>query len=110
MASKEDIAAVVWGGPGGTMIHNYRLNRGEYPQTILGAFEGRMQNEILPVALAPLQSTVAGLVGALKAVTAGEAFDEAKLLAGVQAAAEAGVKNAIESIETTVTIKQDDAP
>ncbi|MDQ1053164.1 hypothetical protein QE394_001092 [Arthrobacter sp. SORGH_AS 212] len=109
MASKEEIAAVTWGGPGGTMIHNYRLGRGEYPQTTLGALEGRIQNEILPAALAPLQGAVAGLVGALKAVTAGEAFDEAKLLAGVQAAAEAGVKNAIESIDTTVTIKQEGA-
>lgn len=52
---------------------------------------------------------IAGLVGALAAVNKGEPFDEAKLLAGVQAAAEAGVKNAIESIETTVTISQEPA-
>lgn len=46
---------------------------------------------------------IAGLVGALAAINQGEPFDEAKLLAGVRAAAESGVKNAIESI--TVTIK-----
>lgn len=48
---------------------------------------------------------IAGLVGALAAVNKGEAFDEAKLLAGVKAAAEDGVKNAIESITTTVTVQ-----
>lgn len=46
----------------------------------------------------------ASLVSALAAVAGGESFDEAKLLAGVKSAAEAGVKNAIESI--TVTIKE----
>jgi hypothetical protein len=47
---------------------------------------------------------IAGLIGALAAINKGEPFDEAKLLAGVEAAAESGVKNAIESI--TVTIKE----
>lgn len=46
---------------------------------------------------------IAGLVGALAAINKGEPFDEATLLAGVQAAAAAGVKDAIESI--TVTVK-----
>jgi hypothetical protein len=45
------------------------------------------------------------LISALAAVNKGEAFDEAKLLAGVQAAAKSGVKDAIESISTTVTVK-----
>lgn len=54
--------------------------------------------------LAAQNGMLAGLVGALAAVSKGEPFDEAKLLAGVQSAAEAGVKNAIESI--TVTIKE----
>jgi hypothetical protein len=54
--------------------------------------------------LGSFNGQIAGLIGALAAVNKGEAFDEAKLLAGVQAAAEAGVKDAIESI--TVTIKE----
>lgn len=55
--------------------------------------------------LAGLNAQVAGLVGALKAVTGGESFDEAKLLEGVKAAAKAGTAEAIQSIETTVTVK-----
>ena len=47
------------------------------------------------------------LVGALKAVSGGQAFDEAKLLAGVQAAAEAGTAAAIKSIDTTVTFEKE---
>lgn len=53
--------------------------------------------------LAAQNAQVAGLVGALASVNKGEPFDEGKLLAGVQSAAETGVKNAIESI--TVTVK-----
>lgn len=47
------------------------------------------------------------LITALNAVAGGEKFDEAKLLAGIKAASEAGVKNAIASIETTVNIKKE---
>jgi hypothetical protein len=54
--------------------------------------------------LAAQNAQVAGLVGALAAVAGGATFDEAKLLEGVKAAAESGVKNAIESI--TVTVKE----
>lgn len=73
MASPEEIAAivkrVVWGGPNGTMIHNYRLGRGEYPETILGALEGRMQNEILPaVVVGPLQQQLGGLAAKVDAL------------------------------------------
>ena len=68
MATKEEIAAVVWGGPGGTMIHNYRLGRGEYPQTVLGALEGRMQNEILPAVIAPLQQQIGGMSAKIDAL------------------------------------------
>ncbi|RJU01969.1 hypothetical protein D6T65_04945 [Arthrobacter frigidicola] len=49
---------------------------------------------------------IKGLVGAIAALSKGEPFDQAKLLAGVQAAAEAGVKSAIDSIETTVNLKE----
>lgn len=44
------------------------------------------------------------LVSALKAVSGGQAFDEAKLLAGIEKAVKAGVAAGIDSIETTVTI------
>lgn len=53
--------------------------------------------------VAEQNAQLSGLVGAIKAMAGGESFDEAKLLAGVQAAATAGVKDAIESI--TVTVK-----
>lgn len=102
MASKEEIFDAVWGGPGTPMIHNHELGRGEYPRTTLGA----MTDRIVRQQLIPLRAEIAGLVGALNKVSGGEPFDEAKLLAGVKAAAEAGVKNAIESIDTTVTIKE----
>lgn len=47
------------------------------------------------------------LIAALAAVSKGEPFDEAKLLAGVKAAAEAGTAAAIKSIDTTVTFKEE---
>ena len=54
-----------------------------------------------------LEAQTKSLISALAAVAKGEPFDEAKLLAGVQAAAEAGVKAAIDSIETTVNVKKE---
>ncbi|NOJ59768.1 M23 family metallopeptidase [Arthrobacter sp. 260] len=60
--------------------------------------------------LASQSAQIKGLIGAIAAISKGEPFDEAKLLAGVKSAAEAGVKNAVDSIEktetTTVTIKE----
>jgi hypothetical protein len=55
-------------------------------------------------AQAATDAQIKGLVGAVAALSKGEKFDEAKLLAGIKAAAEAGVKNAIDSIETTVVL------
>lgn len=55
--------------------------------------------------LAGQNAQIAGLVGALAAVSKGEPFDQEKLLAGVKDAAETSVKDAIESI--TVTVKAD---
>ena len=49
-------------------------------------------------------AVIKNLVGAVAALAAGEKFDEAKLIAGVQAAAAAGVKDAIASIETETTV------
>jgi hypothetical protein len=63
---------------------------------ILNGVERRVQEQ---------NAQIAGLVGALKAVSGGQSFDEAKLLAGVKAAAAAGTAEAIQSIETTVTVK-----
>lgn len=51
-----------------------------------------------------LDAQTKSLISALAAVAKGEPFDEAKLLAGVKSAAEAGVKAAIDSIETTTTV------
>jgi hypothetical protein len=56
---------------------------------------------------ASANAQIANLIGAVAALAKGEEFDEAKLLAGVRAAAEAGVKTAIASIETTVTIAKE---
>jgi hypothetical protein len=50
------------------------------------------------------QAQIKGLVGAIAALSKGEALDEAKLLAGVQAAAEAGVKAGLENGAVTVDI------
>lgn len=47
---------------------------------------------------------IKALVGAVAALSKGEKFDEAKLLASIQASAAAGVKEAIESIDADLTI------
>jgi murein DD-endopeptidase MepM/ murein hydrolase activator NlpD len=65
----------------------------------------KIANEIR-AQVASQSAQVKGLIGAISALSKGEPFDEAKLLAGVQAAASAGVKDAISSIETTVNIKE----
>lgn len=52
---------------------------------------------------AKLNAKVDGLVGAVKALAAGEEFDEAKLLASIEAAAERGLLNAVKSITTVTT-------
>ena len=50
------------------------------------------------------QAQISNLVAAIAALSKGEAFDEAKLLAGVQAAAEAGVKAGIADGTVTVDV------
>lgn len=52
--------------------------------------------------VAEQNAIAASLISALAAVSKGEPFDEAKLLAGVQERAKAGAKEAIESISVTV--------
>ena len=47
---------------------------------------------------------ITALVGAVAAVAKGQPFDQEKLLASIQAATAAGVKDAIASIDTTVTL------
>jgi hypothetical protein len=47
---------------------------------------------------------VKALVGAVAALSKGEAFDEAKLLAGVEEAAAAGVSAALDSLKVTVEV------
>lgn len=55
-------------------------------------------------AQAASNAQIKALVGAVAALSKGEKFDEAKLLASVQASAAAGVKEAIESIDADLTI------
>lgn len=56
--------------------------------------------------IAQSQAQIKGLVGAIAALAKGEKFDEAKLLAGVQAAAEAGTKAALQdgTVDVNVTV------
>lgn len=54
---------------------------------------------------AATRATVESLVGAIKALSAGEKFDEAKLLNSIEERSAAGVKSAIESIETMTTVR-----
>lgn len=78
-----------------------------------GTHKGKAFNYgILPIVahnqtlISSQNAQIKALVGAIAALSKGEAFDEAKLLAGVQAAAEAGVKSGIESgvIDVNVTV------
>jgi len=102
MASKDDLRAVIkeqnpWA------YRNPKLERDD-TYAILRA------NRDLAV---KANAQIAGLVGALKAVASGEKFDEAKLLAGIQAAAKEGAKaGAADAIaggvdlDATVTVKK----
>jgi hypothetical protein len=119
MASKEDIKEafreVAKEGPAGRDIGWYIWRESPLPGwngdvSAAARIAGTDQavNDIR-AQLGAQNGMIAGLVGALAAINKGEPFDEAKLLAGVQSAAETGVKNAIESITktetTTVTVK-----
>jgi hypothetical protein len=113
LATPQQIHEAVWGpaensAVGAPFIWNNKLKRKEYPRTVLGALQDRIVTE----QLAPLRQAVASqdaqikaLVGAVAAMAKGEPFDQAKLLAGVQSAAAQGVAQAIQSIDTTVTVK-----
>lgn len=71
----KDVYNAVWnGGSGFPLIQNYRLGRGEWPATLIGANEQRIQNEILPAALAGIKATVdpATLAAAIPADIAAE--------------------------------------
>ena len=56
------------------------------------------------------QAQISNLVSAIAALSKGEKFDEAKLLAGVQSAAEAGVKAGIADGTVTVDVQVNGAP
>lgn len=107
MATPKEIFDVVWGGPGQPMLLNNELGRKEYPGTMLGA----MTDRIVRQQLKPLRQEVAvqaaqvsNLIAALANVAKGEPFDQAKLLAGVQSAAEAGVKAGLQDGTVTVDV------
>lgn len=73
------VADAVWQGiSGGQLVYNYRLGRGEWAGTILGSLEGRIQNEILPQALAGIKATVdpAALAAAIPESIAKAVSDE----------------------------------
>ncbi|WP_459332406.1 N-acetylmuramoyl-L-alanine amidase [Arthrobacter sp. Hz1] len=114
---KEDLRSIhdaIWHGtPGAKLIQNRLDKKGEWAETALGSLTDRIVRQ----QLAPMRQQAASqdaqinsLVGAIAALSKGESFDEAKLLAGVKASAAAGVKEAVDSIEktetTTVTIKE----
>ncbi|MEZ2373130.1 hypothetical protein [Arthrobacter sp. RCC_34] len=55
----KDMYEAVWfGRPGAKLVQNRRLGRGEWPETIIGSSEGRIQREILPPALAGVKATI----------------------------------------------------
>ncbi len=63
----------------------------------------KVESDALAKTVASQNAQIKSLVGAVAALAQGEPFDEAKLLAGVQSAAAAGVKESIESVTTTTT-------
>lgn len=78
-----------------------------------GSHEGqKFKYGILPIVahnqtlIASQSAQIKALVGAIAALSKGEALDEAKLLAGVQAAAEAGVKAGLQdgTVDVNVTV------
>ncbi|MGN6654936.1 MAG: CHAP domain-containing protein [Rhodanobacter sp.] len=83
--SKRQLQHDLWFGlDGGQLVQNRRLGRGEWPETILGSLEDRIQNEILPQALAGIKATVdpAALAAAIPDSIAKAVSDElAKRLA-----------------------------
>ena len=83
--------AGVW--TGGTNVDGKKYNYGILP--IVAESQRRQSADA---------AQIKSLVSALAAVAKGEKFDEAKLLAGVQAAAEAGVKAGIEGGTVTVDV------
>lgn len=83
--------AGVWAG--GTNVDGKKFNYGILPIVA----ESQRRDAIA-------QAQIKGLVGAIAALAKGEALDEAKLLAGVQAAAEAGVKAGIADGTVTVDV------
>lgn len=78
--SKNQLLNDLWRGrPGADIpIMNRRLNRAEWPETTLGSLEDRIQNEILPQALAGIKATVdpAALAAAIPADVAADVAAE----------------------------------
>jgi hypothetical protein len=109
---KVEIYKAVWeGADGAPLLHNYRLNRGEWPKTILGAMDARIQNEIvapLRQELASQGAVITKLVGALANVSAGQDLDQEKLLESireqVRLGTAEGLKDSIDTIESTTTV------
>jgi hypothetical protein len=88
MASKEEVAEGVWDEEIGLGKQKYQT--GSY---LLWTHK----------AVTEQAAQIKGLVGAIAALSKGEPFDEAKLLAGVEAAARRGVETGFESVTRTET-------
>ncbi|KRE79936.1 M23 family metallopeptidase [Arthrobacter sp. Soil763] len=107
MATPQELFNAIWGGPGMPMLYNNELGRKEYPGTMLGAMTDRVvRQQITPLRreIAAQNAQVVNLITALAKVAGGEPFDQDKLLAGVKAAAEAGIKAGIQDGTVTVDI------
>ena len=95
LAKIEKTTYNTWAGvwTGGTNVDGKKFNYGILPIVA----ESQRRDAIA-------QAQIKGLVGAIAALAKGEQLDEAKLLAGVQAAAEAGVKAGIADGTVTVDV------
>ena len=112
--TKKEIYQAVWfGAPGADLIRRRFEKGGEWPEATLGSLTDRIvRQQIQPLRREVEQANAVSenLAKALAAVAKGEQLDIPKLLAGVQESARLGsaqgVKESIESIETTVSIKE----
>lgn len=105
--------AIWFGVPGADLIPRRLEKGGEWPEATLGSMTDRIvRQNIQPLRREVEQANAVSenLAKALAAVAKGEQLDIPKLLAGVQESARVGsaqgVKESIESIETTVTVKE----
>jgi hypothetical protein len=100
--SPEQVAAAVFAKP------YARQGPGMKGTTNLGATVAWLDANLTAITTAQASSNaqIKSLVGAVAALSKGEPFDEAKLLAGVEDAAAAGVATALDSLKVTVEVPE----